>query len=66
MSAKLPEIDFGDRLPLALSAGLRTLHELGLIELKTWSDSTPIMLYRVDGEPINSFTHISVKEAIGI
>lgn len=66
LSAKLPEIGFGDRLPLALSAGLRTLHELGLIELKTWSDSTPIMLYRVDGEPINSFTHISVKEAIGI
>ena len=66
LSAKLPEIDFGDRLPLALSAGLRTLHELGLIELKTWSDSTPIMLYRVDGEPINIFTHISVKEAIGI
>lgn len=64
LSTKMPEVDFGDKLPLALSAGLRTLHELGLIELKTWSDSTPIMLYRVDGDPINSFTHISVKEAI--
>ena len=64
LSTKMPEVDIGDKLPLALSAGLRTLHELGLIELKTWSDSTPIMLYRVDGDPINSFTHISVKEAI--
>ena len=50
--------------PLALSAGLRTLHELGLIKLEMWSDSTPIMLYYVDGDPINGFTHISVKEAI--
>lgn len=64
LSTKMPEVEFGDKLPLALSAGLRTLHELGLIELKTWSDSTPIMLYRVDGDPINSFTHITVKEAI--
>lgn len=64
LSAKIPEVDIGDKLPLALSAGLRTLHELGFIELKTWSDSTPIMLYRVDGDPINSFTHISVREVI--
>ena len=60
----MPEVEIGGSLPLALSAGLRTLHELGLITLETWSDSVPIMLYRVDGEPINSFTHISVKEAI--
>lgn len=64
LSKKMPEVELGDKLPLALSAGLRTLHELGLIELKTWSDSTPVMLYRVDGDPINSFTHITVKEAI--
>lgn len=64
LSAKISEVDIGDKLPLALSAGLRTLHELGFIELKTWSDSTPIMLYRVDGDPINSFTHISVREVI--
>ena len=64
LSAKMPEVEIGSKLPLALSAGLRTLHELGLIRLETWSDSTPIMLFHVDGDPINSFTHISVGEAI--
>lgn len=64
LGTKLPEVEMGSRLPLALSAGLRTLHELGLIVVDTWSDSTPIMLFPVDGDPINSFTHISVKEMI--
>jgi len=64
LSTKIPEVEIGSKLPLALSAGLRTLHEVGLIKLETWSDSTPIMLYYVDGDPINGFTHISVKEAI--
>lgn len=64
LSAKMPEVEIGSKLPLALSAALRTLHEIGLIKLETWSDSPPIMLYYVDGDPINSFTHISVKEAI--
>ena len=64
LSTKIPEVEIGSNLPLALSAGLRTLHEIGLIKLETWSDSTPIMLYYVDGDPINGFTHISVKEAM--
>lgn len=64
LSTKMPEVEIGGRLPLALSAGLRTLHELGLIQLDTWGDSTPVMLYYVDGEPINSFTHVVVKEVI--
>lgn len=64
LSTKTPEVEIGNKLPLALSAGLRTLHELELIKLETWSDSTPVMLYYVDGDPINGFTHISVKEAI--
>lgn len=64
LSTKMPEVEFNGRLPLALSAGLRTLHEIGLIKLETWPDSTPIMLYFVDGDPINSFTHITVREAI--
>lgn len=64
LSSKTPEVEIGSKIPLALSAGLRTLHEVGLIKLETWSDSTPIMLYYVDGDPINGFTHISVKEAI--
>jgi len=64
LSAKMPEVEMGSKLPLALSAALRTLNDIGLIKLETWSDSPPIMLYYVDGDPINSFTHISVKEAI--
>lgn len=64
LSTKIPEVEIGNKLPLALSAGLRTLHEIGFIKLETWSDSTPIMLYHVDGDPVNGFTHISVKEAI--
>lgn len=64
LSTKLPEVEFGSKLPLALSAGLRTLHEVGLIKLERWRDSTPVMLYPVDGDPINDFTHLSVKEAI--
>ena len=61
---KLPEVEMSGKLPLAISAGLRTLHDVGLITLEKWSDSTPVLLYYVDGDPINSFTHISVKEAI--
>lgn len=64
LSTQLPEVEIGSKLPLALSAGLRTLHEIGLIKLETWSDSTPVMLYYVDGDPINGFTHIFVKEEI--
>lgn len=63
LSGKLPEVDMTGKLPLALSAALRTLHELHIIELATWQDGEKIMLYFVDGEPINDFTHITVKEA---
>lgn len=66
LGTKMPEVEISGKLPLALSAALRTLHEVGLIKLETWSDSTPVMLYYVDGDPINSFTHISVKEAINL
>ncbi|MEE1282946.1 MAG: hypothetical protein UHK60_11985 [Acutalibacteraceae bacterium] len=62
LSGKLPEVDMSGKLPLALSAGLRTLHELHIIELATWQDGEKIMLYFVDGDPINDFTHITVKE----
>lgn len=66
LSTKMPEVEISGKLPLALSAALRTLHEVGLIKLETWSDSTPVMLYYVDGDPINGFTHISVKEAMNL
>ena len=64
LSTKMPEVEVGSKLPLGLSAGLRTLHEIGIITLETWSDSVPTMLYPVDGDPINSFTHISVREVV--
>lgn len=62
--AKLPEVTIAGALPLALSAAFRTLHELDLIKLETWRDSDRVPLFYVDGEPINEFSHISVKEAI--
>ena len=64
LSSKLPEVSFNNRLPLAISAGFRTLHELGLIKLETWRDSNRIMLFFVDGDPINDFSHITVSEEV--
>lgn len=64
LSSKLPEADLRNRLPLAVSAGLRTLHELGLIKLETWRDSNRVMLFYVDGDPINDFSHITVSEEV--
>ena len=64
LSSRIPEVDMTGKLPLAISAGLRTLHELGLIQLETWRDSNRIMLYAVDGDPVNDFSHITVREAI--
>ena len=64
LSPKMPEVDMTGKLPLALSAGLRTLHELGAIKLETWRDSNRIFLYPVDGDPINDFSHITVTEEV--
>lgn len=65
LGGKLPEVSMEENeLPLALSAALRTLHELDLVQLETWKDSNRIKLFYVDGEPINGFSHITVKEAI--
>ena len=64
LSGKIPEADLSNKLPLAVSAGLRTLHELGLITLETWRDSNRIMLFFVDGDPINDFSHITVREEV--
>jgi len=60
LKSRLPEVQFDDTLPLALSAGLRTLDELGLIKLERWTDSVPVHLFFVDGALINEFTHITV------
>lgn len=65
ISSQVPEVDMSGKLPLAFSAGLRTLHELGLIKLETWRDSNRVFLYPVDGDPINEFSHITVwKEVV--
>ena len=64
LSSKLPEADLSGKLPLAVSAGLRTLHELGLIRLETWRDSNRVMLFYVDGDPVNDFSHITVFEEV--
>ncbi len=66
LANKTPEVDITGRFPLALSAGLRTLHELGYIELETRRDSNRTMLYYIDGDPINDFSHITVKEVVAI
>ncbi|MBQ8514247.1 MAG: hypothetical protein IJ496_02515 [Ruminococcus sp.] len=64
LSSRLPEADISSRWPLAVSAGLRTLRDLGLIRLETWQDSSRIMLYSVDGDPNNDFSHITVYEEV--
>lgn len=64
LSSKIPEANMSGELPLALSAALRTLYELELIKLETWRDSNRVTLFYVDGDPINDFSHITVKEAI--
>lgn len=64
ISTRMPEVDMSGKMPLAFSAGLRTLHELGLIKLETWRDSNRVFLYPVDGDPINDFSHITVREEV--
>ncbi len=64
LSSKLPEADLKNQLPLAVSSGLRTLEELGLIKLEAWRDSNRIKLFFVDGDPINDFSHITVSEEV--
>lgn len=64
LSSKLPEADLKNQLPLAVSSGLRTLNELGLIKLEAWRDSNRIKLFFVDGDPINEFSHITVSEEV--
>lgn len=62
LAAKMPEADLSGIWPMAVSAGLRTLHELDIIKLEARRDTDRIKLYFVDGDPINEFSHISVRE----
>ena len=65
ISSKIPEVDYHqDYLPLAFSAGLRTLNALGLIELQVQRDTDVVRLFKVDGDPNNAFSHIIVREVV--
>lgn len=64
LAAEIPEVDFSqDTLPLAFSAGLRTLHELHLINLQTQRDTDRVRLYNA-GDDNNAFSHILVRGEI--
>ena len=61
LAVEIPEVDFSqDTLPLAFSAGLRTLHELHLINLQTQRDTDWVRLYNA-GDDNNAFSHIVVR-----
>lgn len=64
LNSRLPEADCTSTLPLAVSAGLRTLHELDLIRMETRRDTQRVQLFYVDGDPINEFSHITVLEEV--
>ena len=53
-----------DGLCLAISNGLRTLHDLGKIEMISANDAEKVYLYRLFGVRLNEFSAIVVKEAI--
>ena len=65
LSSRMPEVDCSGKLPLALSAALRTLDELDLIHLETWRDSNRVMLFYVDGDR-NDFSHITVRKGVAL
>ena len=58
-----PECGLKNGLPLAFSAGLRTLSELGLVALDLKKDTDKTSLYKVEGE-INEFSHITVAKEV--
>lgn len=53
-----------DGMCLAVSNGLRTLHDLGKIEMVSANDAEKIYLYPLSGVRLNDFSAIVVKEAI--
>ena len=65
IAPKIPEVDCRkENLPLAFSAGLRTLNALGQVELQVQRDTDVVRLYNVDGDPNNAFSHIIVREVV--
>jgi hypothetical protein len=51
----------GNALPLAVSNGLRTLHEEGEIELISTMDAVKISLYPIKGVELQDFSEIVIK-----
>ena len=49
---------------MAISKGLRTLHDLGKIEMISANDAEKVYLYPLSGVRLNEFSAIVVKEAI--
>ena len=65
IASRIQEVDYRKgNLPLAFSAGLRTMNALGLIDLQMQRDTDVIRLYNVDGDPNNAFSHIVVREEV--
>lgn len=65
LDQELPEVDLSQEIPMAVSAGLRTLHELGAIQLESRRDTEKVFLYYVSGDQWNTISHITVKEESG-
>ena len=66
LASRLPEADLSDvsaPWPLALSAGLRTLRDLDLIQLEARRDANRLPLYP-DGDPLTDFSHITVQKEV--
>lgn len=51
-------------LVLGISNGLRTLSECDLISLRAQMDAQRYRLYSIEGEALNDFSHVTVKEVI--
>jgi hypothetical protein len=60
---KIPEsfVTFDQPLPLALSNGIRILHELGYITLEMQADAEKLIMFNISGEKFNKISHITVK-----
>lgn len=65
LDQELPEVDLSQEIPMAVSTGLRTLHELGAIQMESRQDTEKVFLYYVSGDQWNTISHITVKEESG-
>jgi hypothetical protein len=66
LQVSVPEVALLTEAPLVLgvSNGLRSLSECGLISLRAQMDAQRYRLYPIEGEDLNEFSHVTVKEVI--